>query len=93
MRGKLGDQRENIRVEEEPVDTDFEPVVVFPAHEARRASPAADGPSRDAAQAAPIDFSRPAPFAPPVTRAADPAATESALRDALTKLQRVSGAA
>lgn len=93
MRSKLGDVREAVRVEDEHVPTDFEPVVTFPGVEARRAFPAPDGPSRDAGFAAQHDFSRPAPFAMPQPRASDPAATEAALRDALTKLQRISGAA
>jgi hypothetical protein len=93
MRGKLGDTRESIRVEDEASSADIEPVVVFPGHEARRAVPAADGPSRDAGVSVASDFSRPAPFAAPVQRAGDPGATEAALRDALAKLQRISGAA
>ena len=67
-----------------------EPVVVFPGQAARRAAPVAEVPAR--------------PFDAPLQRAensvgavrhpsADPGATERALRDALEKLQRMSGVA
>ncbi len=93
MRSKLGQAREAVRVDDDQAGDDFEPVVTFPGQEARRASPAPDGPSRDAGFRAQPDFSRPAPFTAPLPRAGNPAATEAALRDALSKLQRISGAA
>lgn len=93
MRSTLGDSRETVRFDDEPAHAGFEPVVIFPGQETRRAAPAADGPARDAGAPFALDFSRPGPFAAPAARASDPAATEAALRDALAKLQRISGVA
>jgi hypothetical protein len=99
MKSPLG-TREPVRIDE-PNDADapIEPVVVFPGHNGRRAAPAADGPSRDVG---PRAFDRPdfaaaaapsAPTQPFAPARADAGETEKALREALEKLQRLSGAA
>lgn len=96
MKAGFGPGREFVRIEDEAEhDAPIEPVVVFPGTAQHgRAAPAPDGPSRDPAQGAP--FARP-PFAPPVaapnTQPVDRNATEAALRDALARLQQMSGAA
>lgn len=96
MKAGFGPGREFVRIEDEPdSDGPIEPVVVFPGTAQQgRAAPAPDGPSRDPAQGAP--FARP-PFAPPAatpsTQPVDRNATEVALRDALARLQQMSGAA
>ena len=90
MKSPLG-HREPVRIEDaDDAEEEAEPVVVFPGQAARRAAPVAEAPAR--------------PFDAPLQRAensaaavrhpsADPGATERALRDALEKLQRMSGAA
>lgn len=101
MRGPLGPGREFVRVEDEAPNGD-EGVVVFPGQSERRAAPAADGPARDpahcAAPSAPADAAR--PFDAPAgigsqSSAADGDSREAeqALRAALEKLNRMSGAA
>ena len=111
MKSPLGLSREPVRIEDDAAaeaDQDGnEPVVIFPGQAARRASPATDGPSRDAGPAAAATGR---PFDAPLARAqqaaaqatfsaprahnpADSGATERALRDALEKLQKMSGAA
>lgn len=102
MKSGFGPGREFVRIEDEDAPAaGIEPVVVFPGTaQPGRAAPAPDGPSREPAAAAP--FRRP-PFAPPLSPAqhsghafaqpADRQATEAALRDALAKLQHMSGAA
>lgn len=96
MKSGFGAPREFVRVEDDDDDSDgsIEPVVVFPGTAPQGgAMPAPDGPSRDPAQPAP--FARPA-FVPPAQPAAQPidrTATEAALRDALARLQQMSGAA
>lgn len=108
MKSGFGPGREFVRIEDEPEPvTGIEPVVVFPGTASPgRAAPAADGPSREAIATAsdtappfaPGAVSR-VPFGVPQQAApADPApvdrtATEQALRDALAKLQQMSGAA
>ncbi|GEM_PF-3596510 len=89
MKSPFGGGREFVRVEDEDdgeaEDGDVEPVVVFPGTEARRSAfPASDGPSRDPAGAT--------PFARQPSRI-DRGGTEQALREALAKLQKMSGAA
>lgn len=108
MKSGFGPGKEFVRVEDEPeVGQGIEPVVVFPGMASPgRAAPAADGPSREPATAAPFappPFSQPgfarAPFGQPQavpaeqTGTLDRTATEQALRDALAKLQQMSGAA
>lgn len=96
MKAGFGPGREFVRIEDEAGDDGpIEPVVVFPGTAQQgQAAPAPDGPSRDPAQNAP--FARP-PFAPPVAapnaQPVDRNATEAALRDALARLQQMSGAA
>ena len=81
--------------------------MVFPGQTIRKASPAIDGPTRDAGSSmpggfrlfdAPLDRAQQAaaiggrPFAAPGSQqAAEPGETERALRDALEKLQKMSG--
>lgn len=88
-------EREFVRIENDPDDGDdeaFEPVVVFPGQEDRRVAPAA---SPLMALERPFDAprnvrsARPAGEMPPV----DQAQAERALREALHKLQRLSGTA
>ena len=79
MKGSRGGAREMTEL-----DDDDAGAVVFPGHENRRATPAADGPSRDAGGPAGRAFAQ---------RPADGDSTEAALRDALAKLQKLSGAA
>ncbi|MEC9067620.1 MAG: hypothetical protein VX569_10110 [Pseudomonadota bacterium] len=87
---------------EDAEDNDLpEPVVVFPGQEDRRATPAADGPAREAG--APPAPPQRRPFDAPAGDAEgagtarreplDEAQAERALREALQKLQRLSGAA
>ena len=111
MKSPFGLPREPVRIEDDSDSEDdgaIEPVVVFPGQSIRKASPAADGPSRDAGASmaggfrlfdAPLDRVQQAaaaagrPFAAPGSQqAADPGETERALREALDKLQRMSGA-
>ncbi|RIV75846.1 hypothetical protein D2V04_16405 [Pelagerythrobacter aerophilus] len=88
-------QREFVRVEDDP-DSDesdaFEPVVVFPGQEERRAAPAA---TPVMGQERPFDAPRGVRAAAPTGEMApvDQAQAERALREALHKLQRLSGAA
>lgn len=88
-------EREFVRIEDDPDDGEdetFEPVVVFPGQEERRLAPAA---TPLMAGERPFDAPRslraaqPAGEMPPV----DQAQAERALREALHKLQRLSGAA
>ena len=99
--------REFVRIEDEApavdaADDAIEPIVVFPGQEQRRAAPPADAAPADhpsigrvtngaAPDIAPVER----PFAAPASlgRGTDPMQTERALRDALQKLQRLSGAA
>lgn len=108
MKGPFGLPREPVRIEDD-IDGDgaIEPVVVFPGQAIRKASPAPDGPSRDAGSSmaggvrlfdAPLERVQQAaatggrPFAAPGSQqAADPGKTERALREALEKLQKMSG--
>lgn len=96
MKAGFAPSREFVRIEDdEQTEGTIEPVVVFPGTAQQgRAAPAPDGPTRDPGENAP--FARP-PFAPPVaqrsSQPADPNATEAALRDALARLQQMSGAA
>lgn len=101
MKAPLGPAREPVRIDDpEAADEPVEAVVVFPGQSGRHATPAADGPSRDVA---PRPFDRPDVAAlddhpaptPPFTpvRTANAGETERALREALEKLQRLSGAA
>lgn len=107
MRRSIDQSRERVRIEDEAGDgsddEEIEPVVVFPGQAERRAKPAPDGPSRDAtAEPRRVrPFDAPAedgsskgavPETPPARRPA-PQETEKALREALEKLQRMSGAA
>lgn len=76
----------------------FAPAAVFPGRDERRAAPAADGSPRDAEGSAPPAAARvfDAPPEAGVERRAGPvdeAQAERALREALQKLQRLSGAA
>lgn len=110
MKSPFGLPREPVRIEDDSDEGDegaIEPVVVFPGQSIRKASPAADGPSRDAGSStpggfrlfdAPLDRVQQAaaaggrPFAAPGSQqAADPGETERALREALEKLQKMSG--
>lgn len=107
MKSPFGAPRESIRIDDEPETEGDEPVVVFPGQATRRAAPAVDGPGRDVL-AGSLSGS-PRPFDTPLARAeqaaahvsaprfsatrADPGETERALREALEKLQRMSGAA
>ncbi|WP_128891280.1 hypothetical protein [Erythrobacter sp. HKB08] len=109
MRGRIGESQGFVRIEDDGVaPADEEPVVVFPGQE-NTARPASDGPTRDPAMGqkfAPPQQDAPAPrrfdapaepqqFGAPKAAAtpADRSETEQALRDALIKLQRMSGAA
>lgn len=81
MKSPFGGGREFVRIDDEAAEDeeeDIEPVVVFPGQDTRSASAAHEAPA--------------APAAAPA-RATDPAETERALRDALAKLQKMSGAA
>ena len=107
MKSPFGTPRESIRIDDEPEDEGEEPVVMFPGQAVRRAAPAGDGPARDVLAAS--LSAGPRPFDAPLARAeqaaahasapqfsasrADPGETERALREALEKLQRMSGAA
>ena len=101
-----GSTREFVRIEEDESDQNAvpEPVVVFPGQDDRRAAPAADGTPREPIMEKPSGANRPKlrAFDAPSdgvtrpSRAAEPAEaneTERALREALEKLQRMSGAA
>ena len=110
MKSPFGLPREPVRIEDES-DSDhdgaIEPVVVFPGQAIRKASPAIDGPSRDAGSSmasglrlfdAPLQRAQQAAAAgarsfaaPGSQQAADPGETERALREALEKLQKMSG--
>ncbi|MXO91580.1 hypothetical protein [Pontixanthobacter aquaemixtae] len=108
MKSPFASGQEFVRVDEvEENDGSVEPAVIFPGSE-QRAVPASDGPSRDPIQEAQADHApAPRPFDAPGTAPAngtahDPSATspkpnsgetERALREALEKLQRMSGAA
>ena len=97
MKSPFGAPREFVRIEDDDDDDGMvEPVVVFPGTAPQGgAMPASDGPSRDPAQSAP--FTRPQfapqPAAQPAAQPVDRHATEAALRDALARLQQMSGAA
>lgn len=100
MKSALGAQREFVRIEdEEPQGQAFEPVVVFPGQQDRQAPAGIDGAAREAVFPSPQDSEHgQRRFDSPVTgrSAAKPAEageTERALREALEKLQRMSGAA
>ncbi|WP_374407817.1 hypothetical protein [Pelagerythrobacter sp.] len=95
---KQATNREFVRIDDElptsdaPVDAAIEPVVVFPGHEQRHVSRAERSPETSVPEMA--DVQR--PFAAPAHAGAsgsDPMQTERALREALHKLQRLSGAA
>ena len=101
MRGPLGGGREFVRIDDD-ADEGREGVVVFPGQSDRRATPATDGPARDPGHApapvAPTGAPRPfdAPVGAPASATsphADSGEAEKALRDALEKLNRMSGAA
>lgn len=89
--------RESVRIEDEALAADasageaVEPVVIFPGQDQRRAVPSADRSADAVAPQAPERL-----FAAPASAqggASDPMHTERALREALHKLQRLSGAA
>jgi len=91
---KQAANREFVRIEDEALagdasaDEAIEPVVVFPGQEQRRAA----GPDSGVPQTPGAER----PFVPPASVlgvASDPMQTERALREALHKLQRLSGAA
>jgi hypothetical protein len=103
MKSPFGLPREAVRIEDEDTDFDsIEPVVVFPHQADRRPAPATDGlPHGGAFAAASRPFDAPATrlealdrtgIAAPGPRA-DSGETERALREALEKLHRMSGAA
>lgn len=80
-------QREFVRIDEdEAAEEAIEPVVVFPGQDQRRATPAAEN-SPEFAETRPFDSPRAG------RQPVDQAQAERALRDALHKLQRLSGAA
>lgn len=88
-------EREFVRIEDDPEDGEneaFEPVVVFPGQEERRVAPAA---SPLMALERPFDAPRGVRAAPPAGELppVDQAQAERALREALHKLQRLSGTA
>nr|WP_137677194.1 hypothetical protein [Parerythrobacter lutipelagi] len=103
MKGRFGQQQSFVRIDDDEPAAAGQPVVVFPGQENRRAEPASDGPTRDplAAPAAtpqapaamrPFDGPAQAPVAGAVpAERANAGETEKALRDALEKLQRMSG--
>jgi hypothetical protein len=109
MKSPAGLPREAVRIDDEPeVEDAIEPVVVFPGQSARRAVPAADGPARDpgpdgmtSGAARPFDapLDRLDTVAGAVSgrgangRPGNAANTERALREALEKLQKMSGTA
>lgn len=108
MKRPLETGRETVRIDDEPKqdDDDFvQPVVTFPGQDPRPFAPRlAQGPDAEGANASARPFdapdnlhslpgARPAPSTAPPPRRPDPAASERALRDALEKLQRMSGAA
>lgn len=99
MKSPLGNHREFVRVEDEEEDDTStaapEAVVVFPGQAATQQGPAAENHrpfDAPPASAAGGGIARAVPTTP-AQKAADPAETERALRDALEKLQRMSGAA
>lgn len=98
MRNALGANREFVRIEEDDAAAPAEPVVVFPGQDSSPAQPepaAAQFQPQPAADAAPRPFD--SPVTQPVRKSGEPAPnageTERALREALEKLQRMSGAA
>lgn len=97
MRNPIGDSREFVRIEDdEPVAGGAEPVVVFPGQDERGAEPVIDRPFQaPAPSASEHQVARPfdGPSVKPAGKPADAGATEQALREALEKLQRMSGAA
>jgi hypothetical protein len=97
MRNPIGDSREFVRIEDdEPAAGGAEPVVVFPGQDERGAEPVVDRPFEAPAPSASEDqVARPfdGPSGKPAGKPADAGATEQALREALEKLQRMSGAA
>lgn len=101
MKGRFGTQQAFVRIDDDEPAPVSHPVVVFPGQDNRRAEPAADGPSRDPLGAAqvPPPVLRPfdSPAQVPLAGAApvqpgNAGETERALREALEKLQRMSGA-
>lgn len=101
MKGRFGTQQAFVRIDDDEPATVSHPVVVFPGQDNRRAEPAVDGPSRDPLGAAQMPPPVVRPFDSPVqaplagATPAEPAnagETERALREALEKLQRMSGA-
>lgn len=109
MKRPLGAGREFVRIDDdadEACDDAPEPIVVFPGQSQRRAAPAADGPARsgeegeNTATPAARKFDAPGEAAPAPIPGQAPSPTrvraeetERALREALEKLQRMSGAA
>jgi hypothetical protein len=97
MKSPFGTPREAVRIDDDEGDDGaIEPVVVFPGQHQRRAAPAADGPSRDPSEGYVRPFDAPPPPArswPAAQGHPEPGETEQALRDALEKLQKMSGAA
>lgn len=106
MKSPFGLSREPVRIDDDGDEAGDEPVVIFPGHAGRRSGPSFDGgfagTSASAADARPFDAplaraeqaAAAASFsASPARTPADSGATERALRDALEKLQKMSGAA
>ncbi|MEZ5692606.1 MAG: hypothetical protein R3D99_01900 [Altererythrobacter sp.] len=102
MKGRFGSPQPFVRIDDDDSDVPEQPVVVFPGQDNRRAEPASDGPSRDPLATPPAastaatfrPFDGPAPAAAPGATPAPHAnagETERALREALEKLQRMSG--
>jgi hypothetical protein len=86
MKSPFGAPRESIRIEEAGNEDD-EPVVSFPVQAVRSTVPADDQPARAEEAAAQVRTPQ------PLAARADAGETERALREALEKLQRMSGAA
>ncbi|MXO55900.1 hypothetical protein [Pontixanthobacter gangjinensis] len=106
MKSQFSANQEFVRIDDEDVGaSSSEPVVVFPGQDQRQASPAPDGPTRNPimngreveAANAPRPFDAPVSDAPAVNTnrptAHNAGQTERALREALEKLQRMSGTA
>lgn len=98
MKSPLGVAREPVRLEGDDADSVDEPVLVFPGQMARAAMPASSDESQahhpfDAALARADAAALAASRSGSRLASADHGETERALRDALEKLQRLSGAA
>ncbi|WP_284124082.1 hypothetical protein [Parerythrobacter aestuarii] len=99
MKSPLGMQREFVRVEDEDDAGDSlgsdapEPVVVFPGQEGGKQAAGNQPRPFDAPPAGPNGGLMRASPTTPAQKPVDPAETERALREALEKLQRMSGAA